>query len=230
MKEVSFGSRFAKSFARNTFSMKAVVLLTSSLLMTSASISFAAANDARQRLNTFFTGVSSLQGSFSQQVFSKKGQLIQNSTGDISMSRPGKFRWVYKTPDPQTIVGDGKNIWVYDEDLEQVTIKPMSQAMSSAPIAILTTKQSPDAQFVVQPIAHNAAGLDWFKLTPRQASKDFKFIEIGLDKNGMRQMIMHDQLGQKTVVQLNAKTNVPISGSTFYFNVPKGVDVIGKAT
>ena len=198
--------------------------------MTSASISFAATNDARQRLNTFFTGVSSLQGSFSQQVFSKKGQLIQNSTGDISMSRPGKFRWVYKTPDPQTIVGDGKNIWVYDEDLEQVTIKPMSQAMSSAPIAILTTKQSPDAQFVVAPLAHNSSGLDWFKLTPRQASKDFKFIEIGLDINGMRQMIMYDQLGQKTVVQLNAKTNVPISGSTFYFNVPKGVDVIGKAT
>ena len=153
MKEASFGSIFAKSFARNTFSMKAVVLLTSSLLMASASMSFAATTDARQRLNTFFTSVSSLQGSFSQQVFSKKGQLIQNSTGDISMSRPGKFRWVYKTPDPQTIVGDGKNIWVYDEDLEQVTIKPMSQAMSSAPIAILTTKQSPDAQFVVAPLS-----------------------------------------------------------------------------
>lgn len=189
----------------------------------------AAGEEARQRLNTFFTGVSSLQGSFNQQVFSKKGKVIQQSTGNISMLRPGKFRWVYQTPDPQTIVSDGKNIWVYDEDLEQVTIKPMSAALSSAPIAILTRKQKPDAQFQVQAITHGAAGLDWFKLTPHKKSKDFKFIEMGLDQNGLRQMIMHDQLGQKTVLQLNAKTNVPISGSTFFFNIPAGVDVIGKA-
>ena len=188
-----------------------------------------ATDDARQRLNTFFTDVSSLQGSFNQQVFSKKGKVIQKSTGNISMLRPGKFRWVYKTPDPQTIVSNGKNIWVYDEDLEQVTIKPMSQALSSAPIALLTRKQKPDAQFQVQPISHRAAGLDWFKLTPHRKSKDFKFFEIGMGKNGLRQMIMHDQLGQKTVLQLNARMNVPISGSTFFFKIPAGVDVIGKA-
>lgn len=210
---------------------KVILTVAASILVTTVSLSNAATDSARTRLNNFFTGVSSLQGSFTQQVFSKKGKMIQSSSGNISMSRPGKFRWVYKTPDPQTIVGDGKNIWVYDEDLEQVTIKPMKQAMSSAPISILTRKQNPDTEFVVQPITHNAAGYDWFKLTPRKKSKDFKFIEIGLDKNGgLRQMIMHDQLGQKTVVQLNARTNVPIKGSTFYFQIPKGVDVIGKAT
>ncbi len=188
-----------------------------------------AADDARDRLNTFFTDVTSIKGSFSQQVFSKKGKVIQNSTGNISMLRPGKFRWVYTTPDAQTIVSNGKNIWVYDEDLEQVTIKPMSQALSSAPIAILTRKQKPDAQFQVLALKNRAAGLDWFKLTPHRKSKDFKSFEIGLDKNGLRQMIMHDQLGQKTVLKLNAKTNVPISGSTFFFKIPAGVDVIGKA-
>lgn len=189
----------------------------------------AKASDARQRLNTFFTSVSSIKGNFTQQVFSKKGKVIQNSTGDISMLRPGKFRWVYKTPDPQTIVSNGKNIWVYDEDLEQVTIKPMSQALSSAPIAILTQKQKPDAQFKVQAMPNKAAGLDWFKLTPHRKSKDFKYFEVGMDQNGMRQMIMHDHLGQKTVLKLNARTNVPISGSTFFFKIPEGVDVIGKA-
>ena len=188
-----------------------------------------AADDARQRLDQFFTGVSSLKGNFNQQVFSKKGKIIQQSTGSISMLRPGKFRWVYKTPDPQTIVGNGKNIWVYDEDLEQVTIKPMSQALSSAPIALLTRMQKPEVQFKVDAITHNAAGLDWFKLTPHKKSNEFKFFEIGLDKNGLRQMIMHDQLGQKTVLQLNARMNVPISGSTFYFKIPAGVDVIGRA-
>ena len=213
---------------KTVISKKFILTVTASLLLTIASNSFSASDNARQRLNNFFTGVSSLQGTFSQQVFSKKGKLIQSSTGNIFMSRPGKFRWVYETPDPQTIVSNGKTIWIYDEDLEQVTIKPMTQAMSSAPIAILTRKQKPDAQFIVKPITHNAIGLDWFKLTPRKQSKDFKFIEIGLDKNGLRQMIMHDQLGQKTVIQLNARTNVPIKGSTFYFQIPKGVDVIGK--
>ena len=219
-------------FNTSLLSKKVILTFAAIMLVASATINTpanAATSDARARLNNFFTGVSSLQGSFTQQVYSKKGKVIQNSTGQISMSRPGKFRWVYQTPDPQTIVGDGKNIWVYDEDLEQVTIKPMTQAMSSAPIAILTRKQSPDAQFVVQAIK-GGGGLDWFKLTPRKQSKDFRYIEIGLDKNGgMRQMVMHDQLGQRTVVQLNAKTNVPISGSTFYFKIPQGVDVIGKA-
>jgi len=206
--------------------LSSVIGITSFAISTSVT---AAPADARQRLNTFFTTVSSLQGSFNQQVFSKKGKVIQKSTGLISMSRPGKFRWVYKTPDPQTIVSNGKNIWVYDEDLEQVTIKPMSQALSSAPIAILTRKQKPDAQFKVQALQTRAGGLDWFKLTPHRKSKDFKFFEIGLDQKGMRQMVMHDQLGQKTVLQLNTRINVPIKGSTFFFKIPAGVDVIGKA-
>lgn len=212
----------------NLLAIVATTVITVSAL-TVSSFSMAATSDARQRLDTFFTSVSSIKGTFTQQVFSKKGKVIQNSTGDISMSRPGKFRWVYKTPDAQTIVSNGKNIWVYDEDLEQVTIKPMSQALSSAPIAILTRKQKPDAQFKVEALTTRDAGLDWFKLTPHRTSKDFKSFEIGMDANGMRQMVMHDQLGQKTVLKLNAKTNVPISGSTFFFKIPTGVDVIGKA-
>jgi len=187
------------------------------------------ASDARQQLNQFFTKVNSLQGSFNQQVYSKKGEVIQNAAGTLSLSRPGKFRWVYKSPDPQTIVADGKNIWVYDEDLEQVTIKPMKQAMASAPIALLTRKQIPDAQFVVTP-NDASGGLNWFDLTPRKKSKDFKLIQLGLNKSGIRQMVMHDQLGQKTVIQLNVKKNVPIKSNTFHFQPPAGVDVIGKAS
>ena len=210
---------------------KAGLLLSvaSLLLVATTTITSAKTDTARQNLNHFFTKVNSLKGSFNQQVFSKKGKLIQSSTGLLYLSRPGKFRWVYKTPDPQTIVGDGKNIWIYDEDLEQVTIKPLTRALSSAPIAILTRKQSPDAQFIVKPLKAKS-GLDWFQLTPRKQSKDFRNIQIALDKKGgMRQMIMLDQLGQKTVIKFNTQSNVPISGKTFFFKAPAGVDVIGKA-
>lgn len=208
---------------------KLLIGIVTAVLITASSISLAKTNDARLRLNNFFTKVNSLQGSFKQQVYSKKGKKIQSSTGLIYLNRPGKFRWVYKTPDPQTIVADGKNLWIYDEDLEQVTIKPMTSSMSSAPIAILTRKQSPDAQFIVKQLKSKASSLDWFQLTPRRASKDFKMIHLGLDQHSIRQMVMYDQLGQKTMIQLNAKTNVPIKGSTFFFKIPQGVDVIGKA-
>ena len=187
-------------------------------------------DQARQQLNNFFTKVTSLKGSFTQQVISKKGKVIQNTTGLLYLYRPGKFRWIYKTPDPQVIVGDGKNIWLYDEDLEQVTIKPMTRSMSGAPIAILTRKQSPDAQFVVQEITTHVGGFNWFRLTPRKKSNDFTLIEMGLDKSGsIRQMNMFDKLGQKTIIRLNTKSNVPISGKLFTFKAPAGVDVIGKA-
>jgi len=206
-----------------------LLTLAGAVLIASSNIAVAKTDTARAHLNNFFTKVNSLKGSFNQQVYSKKGKMIQSSTGLLYLSRPGKFRWVYKTPDPQTIVGDGKNIWIYDEDLEQVTIKPLARAMSSAPIAILTRKQAPDAHFVVKPLKAKG-GLDWFQLTPRKASKDFVNIEIGLDAKGaMRQMIMLDQLGQKTVIKLNTQINVPIAGKTFYFKPPAGVDVIGKA-
>lgn len=185
---------------------------------------------ARKQLNDFFTKMTSLQGSFNQQVISRKGKVIQNSTGLLYLYRPGKFRWVYKTPEPQVIVGDGKNIWLYDEDLEQVTIKPMSRNITGAPIAILTRKQVPESQFLVQEITTHVAGYNWFRLTPRQKSRDFKLLEIGLDKNGrMRQMNMFDKLGQKTIIRLNTRKNVPISGKMFTFTPPAGVDVIGKA-
>jgi outer membrane lipoprotein carrier protein len=206
------------------------IALSGVFLAGMSQLALAAPDAPRQQLNKFFTQMNSLKGNFSQQVYSKKGQVIQNAKGTIALNRPGKFRWVYTSPDPQTIVADGKNIWIYDEDLEQVTIKPMRAAMSAAPIALLTRKQSPDAQFIVKSMNNKAGGLNWFQLTPRHKSKDFSTVQIGLNSSGIRQMIMFDQLGQKTVIQLNVKSNVPISGNTFFFKPPAGVDVIGKAS
>lgn len=210
---------------------KTVVFFTIILgvFFTVANNAWANTDAARHRLNNFFTKVNTVEASFSQQVFSKKGKLIQTSTGNLYLNRPGKFRWEYKTPDPQIIVSDGRNIWIYEEDLDQVTIKPMSTSLSSTPISLLTQKQSPDIKFFVKSMKTKAGGLDWFQLTPRQTSNDFKLVEIGLDSKGLRQMNMLDQLGQKTVVRLSLKANVPMKSNLFTFKVPEGVDVIGKA-
>ena len=205
-------------------------LLTGALLLGlgySATVT-AAQDTARARLDNFFTKVNSLAGSFNQQVYDKKGKIIQKAAGQLYLNRPGKFRWVYTTPEPQEIIADGKNVWIYDKDLDQVTVKPMRAAIASTPIAILTRKASPESQFQVSQLPDKKAGLDWFNLKPHRSSRDFKNIQLGLDaKGGLRQMVMFDKLGQKTVINLNVRNNAPVSGKQFYFRPPAGVDVIG---
>ena len=203
-------------------------LLTGALLVGVSHFAIAATDNARQRLNNFFTNVNTLKGSFTQQVYDKKGKKIQQATGQVYLNRPGKFRWVYATPDPQEIIADGKNVWIYDKDLEQVTVKPMTTAISSAPIAILTRKTVPDAQFKVTKLNIKSDGLDWFDLKPHRKSRDFKSMQLGLDTKGVRKMVMFDQLGQKTIINLNVQNNAQVSGSNFFFRPPANVDVIGK--
>ena len=188
----------------------------------------AAQDAARQRLNHFFTQVNSLAGSFNQQVYDKKGKILQKAAGQLYLNRPGKFRWVYSTPEPQEIIADGRNVWIYDKDLDQVTVKPMRAAISSTPIAVLTRKASPDSQFQVSQMDEKTGGLDWFNLKPHRNSRDFKNIQLGLDPKGsLRKMVMFDKLGQKTVINLNVRSNAPVSSKQFYFKPPADVDVIG---
>lgn len=201
------------------------VLLVASL----GSQAMAAESPARQRLDAFFTKINSLKGNFTQRVYDKKGAVIQNSSGLLYLSRPGRFRWVYMSPEPQEIVSDGKNVWIYDEELEQVTIKHVSQAVSATPAAVLTRKDPPGARFHIKQLP-SKGGQDWFQLVPKSANRDFKSIEMGLDAKGnLKRMVMRDQLGQRTDLSLNMQNNVPISGGTFFFVAPQGTDVIGQA-
>jgi outer membrane lipoprotein carrier protein len=201
-------------------------LITALLLTSMSQVAFA---DARKNLDNFFTKVASMKGNFTQRAFNKKGQVTQNSSGLLYLSRPGKFRWVYKAPDPQEIIGDGRNVWVWDKDLDQVTVKAANQAISNTPISILTRRDPPGARFHIKALPKKG-GVDWFQLIPKKASRDFRRIDLGLDARGnLRNMTMYDQLGQRTEISLNTQNNVPIPGKTFYFEPPKGADVIGKA-
>ena len=206
--------------------MKKLFLVVMTTLMTTQFVN-ANPQQARQRLDKFFTQVNTMQGSFTQQVFNKKGRRTQNAAGLLYVSRPGKFRWNYRSPDPQEIVGDGRNMWVWDKDLEQVTVKPMTRAVSATPVAILMRKEKPGVRFHVQYMRPQGS-LDWFRLVPRRASRDFKQIQLAVDNgSNIRQMIMLDQLGQKTRIFLNTRSNQNISPSQFRFRPPAGVDVIG---
>lgn len=100
----------------------------------------AQADTGTERLNKFMKKAKTVEATFTQEVVSEQGKITQTAIGKFYLKRPGKFRWEYQSPNPQLIVGDGKKLWVYDKELEQVTVKPMKQALGSSPASILDRK------------------------------------------------------------------------------------------
>lgn len=185
----------------------------------------------REKLDDFFTKVTTMQAAFTQQVIDDKGALRQSSSGNVFLSRPGKFRWEYAAPDKHEIVADGKNVWIYDVELDQVTVKPMTQALSSAPVGMLTQKQPVDKQFTVQEMEADGSTLEWFRLIPKKKDSDFTSMDLGVSATGVEEMILGDKFGQQTYIKFQGlRTDVNIDQSRFTFTPPKGADVIGKAS
>jgi outer membrane lipoprotein carrier protein len=187
------------------------------------------AEQARARLNQFFTEVTSLEATFKQEVFDEKGQSIQKSSGTIRLLRPGRFRWEYIEPSPQIILADGRNLWIYDIELEQATVKPLREALGAAPIMLLSEKRPLEEDFIINKFTQGE-NLDWVEAVPKKPDMEFQRIEFGLKGREVRQLVLHDQFGQKTVIRFaNMKTNLNLEPYEFRLELPPGVDVIGVA-
>jgi len=181
-----------------------------------------------QRLNHFMESVETLETAFTQEVTSEKGDIIQRSQGRFMLSRPGKFHWEYQQPTPQEIISDGKSLWIYDIELEQVTVKPLDEVLGTSPAAILMQHRdlSKDYQIVEKPTRED---LEWVLLTPLNKNGDFTQIFIGLNAKGVEAMDLHDQFGQTTKIRFQqSQFNTSIDGENFEFTPPAGVDVIGQ--
>jgi len=123
------------------------------------------ASDAIQRLDKFFSEVNSFQGQFVQTVFDENGEVIQQANGDVSLDKPGRFRWQYTKPYPQLILADGEYLWIYDEDLLQASAKPIDTALGNAPIMLLTNVRPLTDDFEIKD-ANKNDDLNWVELTP----------------------------------------------------------------
>ena len=184
---------------------------------------------ARDDLNAFTKGLKSLDGQFAQQVFDAKGKLKESSSGKVALSAPRLFRWEYVKPYPQLIVADGKVVWVYDPDLQQVTKRPQGIEEQNSPLSALIDPGKLDAQFVVKE-GGVSDGLDWLVLTPKGNAADasFRSARLGFADNTLTKMQVVDALGQRTEINFsNWKRNPAFPASTFRYMPPKGVDVIG---
>lgn len=187
------------------------------------------AGEGRQKLNEFFTTMNTMQSGFTQEVFDERGQLKQKSSGVVFVQRPGRFRWQYSAPNTHLIVADGKNVWEHDIELEQVTVKPSRQALSAAPIGMLMSKQPVEKQFKVTEMQAQDSNLEWFKLIPHKRDFGFSSMNLGVNKTGIQEMVLEDNLGQQTYIRFQGmKTNNPIDAKRFQFQLPANTDLIGK--
>jgi outer membrane lipoprotein carrier protein len=189
-----------------------------------------AAAGARDDLATFTKGLKGLNGQFAQKVYDTKGKLKESSSGKVALSAPRLFRWEYQKPYPQLIVADGKTVWVFDPDLEQVTKRPQGIEEQHSPLSALIDPGKLDTQFVVKE-AGTQDGLEWLVLSPKgdEADATFRSARLGFGATGLARMQVVDALGQRTEIEFSAWQRNPAFGKdVFRYSPPKGVDVIGE--
>lgn len=183
--------------------------------------------DAVDRLHAFAQDIRTLSGTFKQTVYDKQGRAGQVSSGELYFSRPGRFRWVYRKPYEQLIVGDGKKIWIYDSDLEQVTVKPLDRSIGESPAALLAGKNDLDRHFKLQD-GGLKDGLEWLLATPKRKEGTFQSVRLGFRDGTLTAMELHDNFGQRTLLEFSGiRGNPALKQDLFKFTPPKGVDILG---
>ncbi len=209
---------------RFMLAMSAVVLMFSL-----SAVAQAATGPARARLDAFATGLHSLTGHFTQSLVDINGKVGKNSSGTLAMQSPRQFRWDTLTPYKQVIVADGSRVWMYDPELEQVTVRIQSSEEAHSPLTVLTDVKQLDKNFKVAERGERD-GLVWLRLTSTAKDPQFDYADLGFDANGLARMTFRDQLGSTTDIRFSDwQRNAPIPPDTFNFVPPKGADVIGDA-
>jgi outer membrane lipoprotein carrier protein len=165
---------------------------------------------------------------FEQQVIERSGKLVDRSSGAFAFSRPGRFRWSYDKPVSTLIVADGARLWIYDEDLNQVTVRPMDRALSATPAALLAGRGDVTAVFTLRE-AGQAGGLDWLEAVPKERDTGFERVRIGMKGAAPAAMELHDSLGGRTVLRFpEFRPGARVDAEAFRFTPPKGADVLDE--
>ncbi len=203
-------------------------LLAGLLLL--AGLPVRATDDAVARVDGYLGALRTFSAEFVQVVRDRDGQIVDRSTGTLSLARPDRFRWDYRDPYVQTIVADGRKLWLYDADLEQVTVRDLEAGLGATPAMLLSgTGRVGDA--------FESAGIErdgqrtWFRLKPKASGSDFELVSLAFDGSGvLSAMELRDKLGQGTQIEFSeARRNVDLAPGLFRFVPPPGADVIGQA-
>lgn len=193
------------------------------------SVSPAGAQSPADRVDRFLAGLETLRGSFQQEIVDATGTVREVADGTLAIQKPGRFRWDYRNPSPQLLVSDGRTIWLYDQELEQVTVRKVGDALTATPASLLSGREKASDRFTVAP-GEGRDGLEWFVLTPRVEDTDFRELRLGFRGDGLLRMELEDRLGQTTRIAFSdLQPNVKLAPGLFTFDPPPGVDVVGSA-
>jgi outer membrane lipoprotein carrier protein len=198
---------------------------------------FAAGANAQARIeelgeklvNDFLTNVITLEARFDQSLIDAEGAILERTSGTLEIERPSRFRWSYAEPYEQWLIADGLNVWSYDLDLEQVTVKPQADALANTPALLLGGSDAALEQFdfagtTIEEIT------TWVRLDPKNKDSGFNRVELGFIDGQLRRMVFFDNLEQTTLVALyDVNINEPIDATRFEFVVPEDVDLVGTA-
>jgi outer membrane lipoprotein carrier protein len=195
----------------------------------------ATANAADDPLARYLAGLVTLQADFAQTTTDARGKQVESGKGRLLVQRPGRFRWEYRAQAAgddggQVLVADGRNLWFYERDLAQVTVRDVAEALEATPVVLLSgTAAEVDAAFAIA-AAPRRDGLDWVSVTPRAQGGDFSRAELGFRNGALMSMQISDKLGQTVLLRFtHSARNTPIAPAELQFTPPGGVDVIGTA-
>ena len=181
---------------------------------------------AAARLRGFIEGTQSAQSRFTQTVVDRKGRRVQEATGNMQFLRPGRFRWEYEKPYSQLLVGDGQRIWIWDRDLNQVTVRRLDRAITGTPAALLAGSNEIEKAFIVtsQPAQD---GLEWIEAVPKGNESSFASVRLGFAQETLAAMELNDALGSRTMIRFeDLQRNPKLSLQLFRFVPPTGADVL----
>jgi chaperone LolA len=179
-----------------------------------------------EELTALLRGTMTARAQFAQVVLDKDLKLLQQATGNMAFARPGRFRWEYDKPYEQVIVGDGARLWIYDKDLNQVTVRKLEGALGASPAALLAGSNEIEQGYTLS-TAGSEQGLDWLEAVPKAQDTVFERIRLGFSKAGLEAMELRDQFGQVTVIRFSVmERNSELPPGWFRFTPPEGADVI----
>jgi len=205
----------------------AIVSIVASFAVATPAAATSSGDRGEALIASFLTDVETFSATFRQSMIDAEGAVQEQTGGTLEIRRPGRFRWEYNEPYEQWLVADGDNIWSYDVDLEQVTVKPQAEALANTPALLLGGSDDALDGFEFQG-SYEDGGLTWVRLVPDDTDSGFLRVELGFDGEMLDRMVFFDNLDQTTFVALSdTVVNGEIDPGRFRFDVPDGVDVVG---
>lgn len=180
-------------------------------------------------LKNFIQETRTVRAHFSQTLYDRNARAIQESSGTMQFERPEKFRWTYEKPYEQLIIGDGAQVWFYDRDLNQVTVRQFNIAIGSSPAALLAGSSTIEDNFELVELGLQNE-MEWLEAIPKSKESAFEFIQMGFSPDGaLKIMTLRDNFGQTTILSFSdLDKNPKLPADLFKFIPPDNADVISE--